>query len=386
MTSSCSVRIAVRRHKTQNDLLKGINVTIRLFTLCVTFFSVSSAWAFGPEGHTLVGTIAERVLLTRNPSAATKVKALLNSIPLGEAARIADDIKSWDGTPRSGLPWTMDTVVRHDVWEFLQTNSNMAGGHGHSGADHHNFHYTDISIDGALKYSPTVAGAGPTDVVKMITHCIDVIEGTASTPDAYAINQRVAVILLCHYLGDIHQPLHVGAVYFDGTGKRVDPNVAPGALPTHGGNDIRVHVGGTGTFALHAYWDGKSIDEAVHKLTGHGGSFSSSEIDSLFATAKPTKADGSTPLETIPPLGSLSGLSTMWADEILPIAKESHDKLDFQVLTPPAHLGHYTFKWDAKERTPGTYPGFAGDVVGKSIHRAGWRLALLLERVAPKLP
>ena len=50
-----------------------------------------------------------------------------------------------------------------------------------------------------------------------------------------AITKPVALILLAHYVGDIHQPLHVGAEYFD-NGKFANPDTDKNALPDQGGN------------------------------------------------------------------------------------------------------------------------------------------------------
>ncbi|MDB5390651.1 MAG: hypothetical protein JWM11_6297, partial [Planctomycetaceae bacterium] len=52
------------------------------------------------------------------------------------------------------------------------------------------------------------------------------------------------------------------------------------------------------------------------------------------------------------------------------------------VLPMPVKSGEYTFTWKAEE-VPGSpsYTKFAGDVVDASIHRAGWRLAALLEQL-----
>jgi len=53
----------------------------------------------------------------------------------------------------------------------------------------------------------------------MINYCIGVLKGTVHQPNVRKITPSVAVILLAHYVGDMHQPLHVGAAYFDDDGK-----------------------------------------------------------------------------------------------------------------------------------------------------------------------
>ncbi|MDB5386538.1 MAG: phospholipase, partial [Planctomycetaceae bacterium] len=296
------------------------------FVVLVCLLS-QSVLAFGPKGHELVGTIADR-LLTSKPASA-KIKILLEGVSLADAARIADDIKglekkNWDGEPVATLPWTMTTNLRRDMYEFLKANSNSHGGHGHN-PDHHSFHYTDISVVSDLKYDIAKKGAGKTDVVQMINYCIGVLKGTNPQPNQYAITPRVAVVLLAHYLGDIHQPLHVGAAYFDATGARVDPDVVPSAKADHGGNDIQMHPAGSSTssLALHAFWDDRAVDAAIHGIklsagSSTGGTLTVAEIDTHFVTAAPAGAplDAGVPIEK---------LSVTWANEILPISKKSHE-------------------------------------------------------------
>ncbi len=49
----------------------------------------------------------------------------------------------------------------------------------------------------------------------MINYCIRVLQEPIEKTNTFAITKPVAIILLAHYVGDIRQPLHVGAEYFD---------------------------------------------------------------------------------------------------------------------------------------------------------------------------
>jgi len=167
----------------------------------------SQAFGFGPAGHKLVGQIADELL--KGKQVEEKVKALLNDFTLAEAAGIADDIKHWDGQPTFHLPWTQDGDLCDQMREFLEANSNESGSHGHN-PDHHVYHYTDISVSSDLKYDKHKTGAEKDDVVQMISYCIGVLKGTEPQPNPKKITPTVAVILLSHYVGDMHQPLHVG--------------------------------------------------------------------------------------------------------------------------------------------------------------------------------
>ncbi len=59
-----------------------------LFWFCV------AALAYGPDGHEIVGGIADKRLA--NTPTAAKIAALLDGLTLQRAATIPDDIKSWD--------------------------------------------------------------------------------------------------------------------------------------------------------------------------------------------------------------------------------------------------------------------------------------------------
>jgi len=337
---------------------------------------VQPAWSFGTKGHHLVGKIADRLLAGKPVSA--KIALLLDGISLEQAAVIPDQIKSWDQQPsmQPGWEWSMKPTFRQEMTDFLLANSNPPGGHGHN-PDHHNFHYTDISVVSDLKYSLTKTGSSDTDVVQMINYCIGVLQGINPPSNPRNITPRVAVVLLAHYVGDMHQPLHVGAAYFDGAANKVDPDMVAGARQDKGGNDIQLHLNGStsNSMALHAFWDNQSVEAAFFKIKMGPGDLTQAEIDSHFVTTPPPGA----PLDNGV---AITDLSAKWADEILPIAQDVHNRLTMTALQPPVHSGHYTFRWKGTETTGTTsYKAFAGGVVDTSIHRAGWRLAALLEQL-----
>src|SRR5205823_5302485 len=85
----------------------------------------------------------------------------------------------------------------------------------------------------------------------------DELRGDEPETNARKITRPVALVLLAHYVGDIHQPLHVGAAYFDSNGKLIDPNTDDSAMEDKGGNAIS--FGGT---TLHGYWDSDTVDSS----------------------------------------------------------------------------------------------------------------------------
>jgi hypothetical protein len=76
---------------------------------------------------------------------------------------------------------------------------------------------------------------------------------------------REALLLLTHYVGDIHQPLHVGAIYLDKSGKPVNPDSGQfdPATETRGGNEITLSSGHAN---LHATWDQIPASHKVGKV------------------------------------------------------------------------------------------------------------------------
>ena len=69
-------------------------------------------------------------------------------------------------------------------------------------------------------------GTNEHDLVGAVTAAIAVLRDmTPSGPFSIA-DKKEALFLLAHFLGDLHQPLHVGAVYLDEHGRLVDPDAS----------------------------------------------------------------------------------------------------------------------------------------------------------------
>src|SRR5262249_18014752 len=68
-------------------------------------------------------------------------------------------------------------------------------------------------------------------------------------------DKKEALLMLAHFVGDLHQPLHVGAIYLTSKGKEVDADahgVNADATSTHGGNAIQDEESQSN---LHSEWD-----------------------------------------------------------------------------------------------------------------------------------
>ena len=162
---------------------------MRLIVLLLGCAAAASAW--GPIGHQTVGEIAERHLPTRVRLA---VAELLDGETLSEAALWADDVRS-DPAWKKADPW----------------------------------HYVSIEDDETYETS-TKNPAG--DVIEAIGR----YEAALADPNASREERQTALRFLVHFIGDVHQPLHVG--------RRAD----------QGGNGVGVQWFGRGA-NLHTVWD-----------------------------------------------------------------------------------------------------------------------------------
>jgi hypothetical protein len=171
-------------------------------------------------------------------------------------------------------------------------------------------------------YRLGAAGTGPDDVVQVTETAIKVLQGRAPNSAPAVLNHRSALWLLAHLVGDIHQPLHVGAVYFDSSCEQiVDPNVAGAGQPnfgigtmiaaTRGGNDLK--IGSTGSRRnLHGYWDNGTVTGAI-RLVNIRDKFIEDFAQEIVEKTPPGWQTAGDP-ETWP---------TQWATEILPTANDA---------------------------------------------------------------
>jgi hypothetical protein len=328
-----------------------------------------SAYSYGPRGHALVGAIADsRVSSTASTAVKTKLKALLDGLTLQEAATLPDSIKTWDKDPNgfhvTGHP-TIETALRAFV------AANPAGG----SISHHDFHFTDVPVFGKETYSSGQVGRSNFDIVHMIPFCISVLRNQTPETNARKITKPVAVILLAHYLGDIHQPLHVGAEYFTATGTPFDPIPTNKGFADEGGNKLTlftiVNTQENSDGVLHMYWDDKTVDNAFGLQT-------TPQIVQQLATTEPAQ-------------WKLTGDVGTWAEqlanEILPMAREAHTRLQFidvkatagQKLITSGKAEEKTQSAAGKNAALVVYKDWAAGNVKQELQKAGWRLAALLE-------
>jgi hypothetical protein len=323
--------------------------TVDRFMLAVAALALSSAsaWAWGLEGHRSVGMVADLIL--QNDPAGAIVRQRLGA-SLSEAATWADCAKSLSCGP---LP---------DEQTYVSNNHQ-----------HKTYHYTDVPIQQS-EYKLRTAGTRNNDVVQVAKQSINILRETGSTRTPAALDGKSALWLLAHLVGDLHQPLHIGALYYDETcATPVDPNVVgageqnfgidTSVASTNGGNDLLL----PGRESFHvAYWDEETVARAM-QLAGITNR-SIPDFASYMVAHPPTNWKNDGDPETWP---------QAWATEIMPIAKDALTKVE---IGRGIHAQH-------EERGPKctwpvtitpAYKSWAENQALAQLTRAGFRLAALL--------
>jgi hypothetical protein len=81
---------------------------------------------------------------------------------------------------------------------------------------------------------------------------------------------------------------------------------------------------------------------------------------------------------------SIESYAEIWADEILPFAREAHARLEFRNIKPWLDGDRVVAAGEAIEKPAPDqtlYRTWATSVVRDELHKAGWRLADLLQKV-----
>lgn len=167
----------------------------RILYLLPIVLMVNNVHAWGPDGHKIVAQIAQDKL---SPNA---VKAIAKIIPNQDLASVAN----WADSIKSNPEW-----VHTKPWHFVDI------------ADHDDYETSEHAPDG--------------DIITAITEMVETLKSTSSSAE----DKQNALKFIVHFVGDIHQPLHVG---------RPDD---------HGGNSIKVMFMGR-SMNLHSLWDSGMI-------------------------------------------------------------------------------------------------------------------------------
>ena len=360
--------------------------------MILVFGGLDGVRAYGPTGHEIVGAIADQLLATK--PAGARISAIIDGITLERASVIADEIKAWDKNgpddpnafPNYPDHPNIDKQLR-DFWRANPPTEDLNS----PIPSHHWFHYTDVPVLTVEKYSDGKAGRSKWDIVHMIPYCVSVLRGQTPEDNERKITKPVAVILLAHYVGDIHQPLHVGAEYFDQSGQKTDPDKNKSSLGDEGGNTFRLHLSddpapqrGIHYKKLHGFWDLDAVSTLLPQFppTTPKDQQKKEMYDAIEKMARQMAADEPKNWR-LPANLDLKKYAEAWADEILPIAREAHERLQLNDVHSEVDQGNTIAAGDATEKPEPdhiVYRQWASSVVREELHKAGWRLADLLEK------
>jgi hypothetical protein len=331
--------------------------------LLVAVTAPAAAWDY--PGHRMVGAIADFVLNARYPKAYSRVKDLL-------ATKDADGNRLVRSLSQVAV--FADCAKPNNVAFCGRTPSDEEKAYAAHNPHNGGYHFTDVPIQQS-RYVAGSAGTENNDVVQMINYAVAQLRGKSPHRDGVALSDTEALWLLAHLVGDIHQPLHVGAIYFDKeTCKQPrDPNDVAGGLDqvasTAGGNSFQLIALAPAPAAppnenLHFYWDSNVVDDAM-RAAGLAGA--EQDFARLLAARAPIGWQTADDPET---------WAEQWATEILPLARDAYGRLKLKGQMDSEHHG---CAWTT-QITPG-YGEWASERARIQIQKAGFRLAALLNAI-----
>jgi hypothetical protein len=343
--------------------------------------------AYEAEGHQTVGALADIKL--KNTAAYQNATNLLHGITLERAATLPDQLKGWDTQhPTSATAITQSTwkdvpqQIKNELFDFWKANPNSSKDL--DPPSHRIFHYTDVSVDGPLAYTSAKAGTNKFDIAHMIPYCFNVLNGTKPANNDRRITKSVALILLVHYVGDLHQPLHVGAAFFNAKTQRRAPksDTDSNAKADSGGNNVYFPLLLTvkkDSPNLHHFWDDTAVQTAYTQILPPG---IAAKDEPRRAAEELAKVVGST--WTAGP-ANIEKWTLNRIDGILPEARQAHDKLRFKKISVVSQKknGGTTLKSGIGAETVSSlanYVTWSGTVTKQELLFAGLDLTELLKR------
>jgi len=333
----------------------------RVGVLLVSFACISisqQARAFAAVGHSAVGDVA--AALIKGSRAETEVKRVLGPVSLHDIAVWSDCVKGIDAyndfkytvTGRYPECAPFENAAEELLMrDYVQRNNDACAPKPGEESCHKQYHYTNPAVQ-AGRYVAGAVGTGKNDIVMSLRAAIARLQG-GSVPAPYSLtNEREALALLVHVVGDLHQPLHVGSIYLDAEGKVIVPQAESYDPLSHtvGGNAITM-VGGN----LHGYWDG-----APNRL-------SEAELQALPEAAR----------AVAPSAGAVNTWPQAWADDTIQQANQVFEGLSYgarqQSLRGPRWLTTLPPDYDARSLA----------LTKAQLAKGGARLAQLLKALWP---
>ncbi len=321
--------------------------------------STSQAHAFAASGHFAVADTAAELI--KGSRAEQEVLRILKATSLHDIAVWSDCVKGIDAlnefkyTVTGRFPECAVFERKPDEEErmrdYVQRNQDACSPKAGEESCHKQYHYTNQAVQRG-RYTLGSLGTSDHDIVASLGAAIGRLQG-GKVPAPYSLtNEREALALLVHLVGDIHQPMHVASVYLGAEGQLIDPD-QPGADPlshTVGSNAISI-TGGN----LHGYWDGVP------------NRFVPADLAALSAAAR-----------TVPPTtGSLEQWPITWANDSIAQGVKAFEGIQYGPRLPglrgPRWIGLLPEGYDARSL----------EQTRQQVAKAGARLAQLLKAIWP---
>jgi hypothetical protein len=338
--------------------------TLSVLLVAIIFLApAGSAFGWGENGHQTVGKIAS---LRIKPRTAQRIAEILKpGETLANIASWADSVKERMGT----------TDPDADTNAFLQDITHNE--------KNREWHYDDLPLD-CKNYQTCTSFTPDNDIVHMLNASIRTLQGH---PDPnHPLSERNALKLIVHFLGDMHQPLHIGCGFIDANGPNGtilivrDPLVVKQKnLPSdNGANQLIID---NDKKKLHGFWDFDLVTalmQTTNKQTP----------DTLAQFLKETVR----PKASWNPHGPVSTWGAQWATDSLKQSREhTYKSVNItrqRTITVTNRKGEPLMR-DGKAVTeivyditrPSNYEALNRELVRQQLAKGGFRLALLLDEI-----
>ena len=180
-----------------------------------------SAFAWGAQGHRIVGQIAEKRLEQTSPDTLQKAKDYLRANNNNRDCAPCDDPRSF-------------AAVSSDPDDFRQIELALVT---------RDWHFVNIEIANETYDEKRDCPNGDC-VVRRIDRMVEILRD----PGRNNCDRESALIYLIHFMGDMHQPFHTGF------------GRLPNGEPDRGGNSVKLNFDGRDT-NLHSLWDSGMIEK-----------------------------------------------------------------------------------------------------------------------------
>ncbi len=332
-----------------------------LLSILLLVGPASSVFAWGEDGHAAIGKIAELRIKRRT---AQRIAAILKpGETLANVASWADTVKERMGKPDP------DPDTNAFLMDLAHNEKNRE------------WHYDDLAL-GCASYQTCTGFTVDNDIVHMLNVSIRTLQGH---PDPnYPMSQRNALKFVVHFLGDIHQPLHIGCGFIDESGPTIllisNPAVIKARnLPSDkGANDLVID---NDRKNLHGFWDFTLVTSL---MTTVGQEITSDTLATYLVQNVRPKASWN-------PRGQVGTWAAQWATDSLHVSRDYTyrgiritGKRTIPVLSrgqPVVRNGQPVMQTVFDTPLPPNYEKINREVTKQQLAKAGFRLARLLDTI-----